>query len=516
MSRTTRAILCLALALPMSIGASASLAQSPQPYPLGTEIPLTQMAGTAVAPDAGITITFAADATLSGFDGCNQYSASWQSDGTTLTVGPIAATRTSCTAAVKALESQYLGLLQDAKSWSLNGTAVVVVTTDGPTLVFAGPPASAAIAGSWALSSVDGTPVAAGIAATAIFGTDGSLTGSGGCNTFDGTYTVDGANLTVGPLAATRKFCESSSQLESAYLDALQGATGWAVAGSTLTLTGTSTLIFGNGSASAATLSGQPWSLVTMGGQTVDPSLGVSATFADDGTVTGSGGCNTYSATYTVSGDTLAIGPVAATRTTCATHVNDTESAFFTALEGAATFAINGADLTITAKDGSTLEFQVQGGPPPSPAASAAATAEPTAAASPAGTAAATAEPSPGDSPAATGGIVGSWNMTEFVGASTDILPGFKASIAFAADGTFTGFAGCNDFSGTYALTGTTIALSGIDHASTGTCDSVSQQFEASFFQLVPLLNTATITDGKLVLSGAMMSGQGVTYEAAP
>ena len=43
----------LALALPMSVGASAALAQSPaaDPYPLGTEITLTEMAGTAV--DAG-------------------------------------------------------------------------------------------------------------------------------------------------------------------------------------------------------------------------------------------------------------------------------------------------------------------------------------------------------------------------------------------------------------------------------------------------------------------------------
>ena len=181
-----RALLCLALALPMSVGASADTRPESGAVPvLDQELPLTEMAGTAVASDAGITVTFAwLTRPCPGFGGCNTYNATWQSDGTTLTVGPIAATRKSCGTDVDALESQYLGLLQAAASWSLNGSALEIVTADGSTLVYGGTAAEPAIVGAWQLSTFGGTPVPNGIVATAVFGADGTLTGSGGCNTY--------------------------------------------------------------------------------------------------------------------------------------------------------------------------------------------------------------------------------------------------------------------------------------------------------------------------------------------
>jgi heat shock protein HslJ len=377
----------------MSLGAATALAQSPAPYPLDVELPLTEMAGTAVSSDAGITITFGMDAYLSGSSGCNTYSATWQSDGTTLTVGPIAATRAHCGTDVDALESRYLGLLQVATSWSLNGSALEVVTSAGSTLVYGGNAAEPAIVGAWQLSTSGGTPVPNGIVATAVFGADGTLTGTGGCNTYSASYTLDGSSLSIGPLAATRLSCTDNGAIEPAYLDTLQGATSWSVAGDNLTIEGTTPLVFTNGASAEVTLTGQPWALVTRGGQTIDPSLGVSATFGDDGTVSGFGGCNEYDTTYTIDGAALAIEPVAATRKTCAANVDATESAFFTALEGAASLAITGADLIVTTRDGSELAFHVQDGPLPTPGTSAAPTAEPTAAP--------TAEPTAGPTPAA-------------------------------------------------------------------------------------------------------------------
>jgi len=60
---------------------------------------------------------------------------------------------------------------------------------------------------------------------TARFGTDGNVAGPAGCNNYNGTYVASGNELSVGPLATTRKICaQPIMQQEQAYLDALQAA----------------------------------------------------------------------------------------------------------------------------------------------------------------------------------------------------------------------------------------------------------------------------------------------------
>ena len=138
MSRTTRALLPLALVLPMSLGASAALAQGPDAT-LDQELTLTAIAGAPVAPDAGITIVFASDGTLSGFGGCNSYSSTWDTEFETLTLTQdIQSTRKTCGDTIDALETQYLGLLQAAASWSLDGTSLQIVSADGSVLSYGG------------------------------------------------------------------------------------------------------------------------------------------------------------------------------------------------------------------------------------------------------------------------------------------------------------------------------------------------------------------------------------------
>ena len=71
---------------------------------------------------------------------------------------------------------------------------------------------------------------------------DATVKGSAGCNTYTGSYTVltraVGRNrMEIGPLATTRKACDSSlMQQESLYLAALEAATSYRVEGFTLTI----------------------------------------------------------------------------------------------------------------------------------------------------------------------------------------------------------------------------------------------------------------------------------------
>jgi heat shock protein HslJ len=132
----------------------------------------------------------------------------------------------------------------------LAGLTILVVaacdSTGSGTNTTPEPTAAADLAGtSWTLVSVGGAPVVEGSAAHLAFGLDGNANGSTGCNSLNGTYTVDGAALTVGPLATTRMACEENLMAqEAAVLEALASVSGWEIdADGALHLTGGTELV---------------------------------------------------------------------------------------------------------------------------------------------------------------------------------------------------------------------------------------------------------------------------------
>lgn len=95
-----------------------------------------------------------------------------------------------------------------------------------------------ALAGtSWTLTDLDGSPVT-GTAPTLAF-TETDVNSTGGCNTFNGSYTTDGATISFGPIGSTMMACEDPAMpQETVYFAALDGATSATVDGDTLTITG--------------------------------------------------------------------------------------------------------------------------------------------------------------------------------------------------------------------------------------------------------------------------------------
>lgn len=63
-----------------------------------------------------------------------------------------------------------------------------------------------------------------------------TLAGSGGCNSLNGSYKLDGAALTFGPVATTKMMCAGAMDQEQAFLQALGGVRGWRVDGDRLEL----------------------------------------------------------------------------------------------------------------------------------------------------------------------------------------------------------------------------------------------------------------------------------------
>ena len=65
---------------------------------------------------------------------------------------------------------------------------------------------------------------------------DKQVRGFSGCNNFMGGYEVTGEQVTLTPLAGTRKMCVNGMEQEQAYLNAMAEVVSYSVAGETLTL----------------------------------------------------------------------------------------------------------------------------------------------------------------------------------------------------------------------------------------------------------------------------------------
>lgn len=70
------------------------------------------------------------------------------------------------------------------------------------------------------------------------FNEDGTLNGSSGCNGFSGEYTIDGDQITFGPIVSTLMLCDSPMMgQEEAFFQVLMDTATYQIDGDRLTLT---------------------------------------------------------------------------------------------------------------------------------------------------------------------------------------------------------------------------------------------------------------------------------------
>ena len=183
------------------------------------------------------------DGRLSGHSGCNRYTAPYEVDGDSLSIGPdIGGTSMACPPAQMAVEQAYLGRLPQVTAFAIDGTTLTMTDDqDKSILRYEATEGSEAIQGDWEVTSYYAgtaiTSVLGGVTMTAEF-EDGTVSGNTGCNSFNGPYEIDGQNITIGPLASTLAACptpELSTQ-ETNYLNALQLAKTFQVTGDQLDL----------------------------------------------------------------------------------------------------------------------------------------------------------------------------------------------------------------------------------------------------------------------------------------
>jgi heat shock protein HslJ len=198
---------------------------------------------------------------------------------------------------------------------------------------------------------------------------NGVVGGSTGCNHYGGPVTIDGDSMKIGMIAATQIACPPpADSVERAYLAALGRVDGWRMDGPALVL------VNGDGDELLRFEAASPvgdWEATSI--QTGDalasplPGTTITATFANDGTLSGSAGCNSYTTSYTLDGGKIEIDPPAVTKKACAAPdgVMEQEAAYLSALPSATQFRVDGGALALLAADGTYVASYVPAGTTP-------------------------------------------------------------------------------------------------------------------------------------------------------
>ena len=100
---------------------------------------------------------------------------------------------------------------------------------------------SPSIVGTWKLTAYgpagSPTPAVADVDATLKFDADGKVGGSGGCNSLGGDYTVEGDQITFGPIISTMMACADPVMTQEGMVtQVMNESASYAIDGNTLTI----------------------------------------------------------------------------------------------------------------------------------------------------------------------------------------------------------------------------------------------------------------------------------------
>ncbi|MDD1615978.1 MAG: heat shock protein [Methylococcaceae bacterium NSP1-2] len=189
---------------------------------------------------------------------------------------------------------------------------------------------------------------------------DGNIAGTDGCNRYHTAYTQNADTLSINKnSASTMMACpEPITQQAANYMTALTETAHYKIDGQQLTLLNASGKTLASFTKQSMELGGTAWRVTSSnnGKQAVVSTIidsNLTANFSTDGKLSGSAGCNNYTANYKVSGKNIKIGQVASTRKMCAKPdgVMEQEAQFLHALTTASTYQFDGNRLELRTAD---------------------------------------------------------------------------------------------------------------------------------------------------------------------
>jgi heat shock protein HslJ len=205
-------------------------------------------------------------------------------------------------------------------------------------------------------SPIDGTTISLDFASTTEAG------GTNGCNRYGTTYEAGRIRMSFGPAFETSMACppEIMAQAQS-YMEALAATTFFSLTADQLRLFDENLTMMAEFAPASSALAGTSWDVINYnnGREAVVSVLAdtsITAVFDEDGTISGSAGCNSYFGPYTAEAGAIEIGPLASTRMACAEDgVMEQEAAFLAALETASTYKITGNSMEMRDEGGALV-----------------------------------------------------------------------------------------------------------------------------------------------------------------
>jgi heat shock protein HslJ len=268
-----------------------------------------------------ISATFSStDGQMSGSGGCNNYFAGYEStDDGGLTISSEAGmTMMACEESLMEAENAYLAALNSVSAWSLNENGNLELTySSGQSyeekLVYV--PGETLLTGTiWQLVNYgdpeEPTSLEEGTSVTAVFlpdtDTTGTVGGNATCNNYNGGYTLDGNNISFGPIAGTMMMCPAGMEQETVYLAALQSAQTYEIIGPNMQISYDGGVL--NYTSLNLPLENVLWQAVVIAAEMVPEEVDITALFvpgeeAGSGAVGGNAGCNNYNTSYETSSD---------------------------------------------------------------------------------------------------------------------------------------------------------------------------------------------------------------------
>jgi heat shock protein HslJ len=207
----------------------------------------------------------------------------------------------------------------------------------------------------WTLSSLNGQPAQPG--GTINFDSNGQVNGSSGCNSYFGTYETSGDKLTFSEMGSTLMACmEPMMQQETDFFQMMSSVKSYSVEDDVLSLKDESGNTLAELKKFDTSLEGTKWIATGLNnGQeavvSTDSTSKITLEFKD-GSISGTGSCNLYGATYEVDGENITFGNITATEMACEEALMQQEREFFNALGNTATFTITPGSLEFRSADG--------------------------------------------------------------------------------------------------------------------------------------------------------------------
>ena len=205
---------------------------------------LTSLAGKAPLKGTELTTELTSRRRASGSAGCNRYSGSYKVSGSAIRISPLAITQKACAEPIERQETRFLNALSGARSFAVSGGTMTLKAGGGQRLATFKAQTQSLAGTSWdVLGYNNGKQAVVSVLAetrlTAVFDTSGTLTGFAGCNDYNASYKASAPQISIGPVASTRKHCEEPpgvGEQEAGYLAALETAAAYRVEGSRLEL----------------------------------------------------------------------------------------------------------------------------------------------------------------------------------------------------------------------------------------------------------------------------------------